>query len=121
MNEFIEKYNLPVTFTYLGIDFLPSDHPLYVGRLGTKGDRAGNFAVQNSDLVISLGSSLSVSVTGFRYETFAREAKKYITDIALSLIDIHDKGYVHGDVYHKNIGMNDKGHYILFDFEFCKK
>jgi acetolactate synthase-1/2/3 large subunit len=79
--KFIEKYNIPVTFTYLGIDFLPSDHPLYVGRLGTKGDRAGNFAVQNSDLVISLGSSLSVSVTGFRYETFAREAKKFIVDI----------------------------------------
>jgi len=79
--EFIEKYNLPVTFTYLGVDLLPSNHPLYVGRLGTKGDRAGNFAVQNSDLVISLGSSLSVSVTGFKYETFAREAKKFVVDI----------------------------------------
>jgi acetolactate synthase-1/2/3 large subunit len=79
--KFIEKYNIPVVFTYLGIDFLPSDHPLYIGRLGTKGDRAGNFAIQNSDLVISLGSSLSVSVTGFRYETFAREAKKFVVDI----------------------------------------
>jgi|688.fasta_scaffold36867_3 acetolactate synthase-1/2/3 large subunit len=79
--KFIEKYNLPVAFTYLGVDLLPSDHTLYVGRLGTKGDRAGNFAVQNSDLIISLGSSLSVSVTGFRYETFAREAKKIVVDI----------------------------------------
>ena len=79
--QFIEKYNLPVVFTYLSIDFLPSDHPLYVGRLGTKGDRAGNFAIQNSDLVISLGSSLGVSVTGFRYETFAREAKILVVDI----------------------------------------
>lgn len=79
--RFIEKYNLPVAFTYLAIDFLPSNHPLYVGRLGTKGDRAGNFAVQNSDLVISIGSSLGVSVTGFRYETFAREAKIIVVDI----------------------------------------
>lgn len=79
--SFIEKHNLPVAFTYLAIDFLPSDHPLYVGRLGTKGDRAGNFAVQNSDLVISIGSSLSVSVTGFRYDTFAREAKILVVDI----------------------------------------
>lgn len=79
--RFIEKHNLPVAFTYLAIDFLPSDHPLYVGRLGTKGDRAGNFAVQNSDLVISVGSSLSVSVTGFRYDTFAREAKVVVVDI----------------------------------------
>ena len=79
--RFIEKYNLPVAFTYLAIDFLPSDHHLYVGRLGTKGDRAGNFAVQNSDLVISVGSSLSVSVTGFRYDTFARDAKVVVIDI----------------------------------------
>ena len=92
--NFIEKYNLPVAFTYLGIDFLPSDHPLYVGRLGTKGDRAGNFAVQNSDLVISLGSSLGVSVTGFRYETFAREAKKFIVDIDENE---HKKGTIHID------------------------
>ena len=82
--KFIEKYNLPVAFTYLTIDLLPSDHPLYVGRLGTKGDRAGNFSVQNSDLVISLGSSLSISVTGFRYETFAREAKKFVVDIDIN-------------------------------------
>lgn len=79
--EFVEKHNLPVALTYLGVDLIPSDHPLYVGRLGTKGDRAGNFAVQNSDLVISLGSSLSVSVTGFRYDTFARESKVLVVDI----------------------------------------
>lgn len=79
--NFVEKYKIPVTFTYLGVDLLPSDHPQYVGRLGTKGDRAGNFAVQNSDLVISLGSSLSVSVTGFQYETFARESKVIVVDI----------------------------------------
>jgi acetolactate synthase-1/2/3 large subunit len=79
--EFVEKYKIPVTFTYLGVDLLSSDHPQYIGRLGTKGDRAGNFAVQNSDLVISLGSSLSVSVTGFQYETFARDAKIIVVDI----------------------------------------
>lgn len=92
--NFVEKYNIPVVFTYLSIDLLPSDHPLYVGRLGTKGDRAGNFAIQNSDLVISLGSSLSVSVTGFRYETFAREAKKIAVDID---INEHKKGTIHID------------------------
>jgi acetolactate synthase-1/2/3 large subunit len=82
--KFIKKHNLPVAFTYLTIDLLPSDHSLYVGRLGTKGDRAGNFAVQNSDLIISLGSSLSIPVTGFRYETFAREAKKFVVDIDIN-------------------------------------
>jgi acetolactate synthase-1/2/3 large subunit len=79
--QFIEKYKIPVTLTYLAIDLLPSDHPQYIGRLGTKGDRAGNFAVQNSDLVISIGSSLSIPVTGFRYDTFAREAKIVVVDV----------------------------------------
>ena len=92
--EFIEKYQIPVTFTYLGIDLLPSDHPQYVGRLGTKGDRAGNFAIQNSDLVISLGSSLSVSVTGFQYETFARDAKIVVVDIDSNE---HKKGTIRVD------------------------
>ena len=78
---FVEKYKIPVTFTYLAIDLLPSNHPQYVGRLGTKGDRAGNFAVQNSDLVLSIGSSLSIPVTGFRYDTFAREANIVVVDV----------------------------------------
>jgi acetolactate synthase-1/2/3 large subunit len=92
--NFVEKYKIPVTFTYLGVDLLPSDHPQYVGRLGTKGDRAGNFAVQNSDLVISLGSSLSVSVTGFQYETFARDAKILVVDIDKNE---HKKGTIRVD------------------------
>ncbi len=92
--KFVEKYKIPVTFTYLGIDLLPSDHPQYVGRLGTKGDRAGNFAIQNSDLVISLGSSLSVSVTGFQYETFARDAKIIVVDIDSNE---HKKGTIRVD------------------------
>ena len=101
--KFVEKYQIPVTFTYLGIDLLPTDHPQYVGRLGTKGDRAGNFAVQNSDLVISLGSSLSVSVTGFQYETFAREAKIIVVDIDRNE---HKKGTIRVD-YEINQCLSD--------------
>jgi serine/threonine protein kinase len=47
--------------------------------------------------------------------------QKLVRDIALSLLDIHKKGYAHGDVYNGNIGINNEGDYILFDFEFCKK
>lgn len=79
--RFIRKYNIPVVASRLGIDILPSSHPLYIGRIGNKGDRAGNFALQNSDLVISLGSRLSVSSTGHEYNTFAREAKRVVIDI----------------------------------------
>lgn len=79
--EFIEKFNIPVVTTYLGIDVLSSDHFLNIGRAGIKGTRAGNLAVQNSDLVISIGSSLHVGVIGYEYELFAREAKKVVIDI----------------------------------------
>jgi serine/threonine protein kinase len=91
--------------------------------------------VQNEhDILKEINSKRVIEIVRVEYNPFTifykkvipitrppSDLKKYITDIALSLIDIHDKGYVHGDVYHKNIGMNDKGHYILFDFEFCKK
>lgn len=63
--EFIEKYEIPYVSTYLGIDYFPSNHLLNIGRLGTKGDRAGNYAVRQADLVIVLGSSLTVPVVGY--------------------------------------------------------
>ncbi len=72
---------IPVVASRLGIDLLPSDYPLFIGRIGNKGDRAGNFAVQNADLVLSIGSRLSVSSTGHEYHTFAREAKIIVVDI----------------------------------------
>ena len=79
--SFVEQNNIPFVVSRLGIDVLPSDHPLYIGRIGNKGDRAGNFAVQNADLVIAIGSRLSVSSTGHEYQNFAREAKLIVADI----------------------------------------
>jgi len=79
--DFVEKYTIPVVASRLGIDILPAKHPLFIGRIGNKGDRAGNFAVQNADLVIALGSRLSVSSTGHEYHTFARQAKLLVVDI----------------------------------------
>lgn len=79
--EFIERFNIPVVNTYLGIDTLSSQHALNLGPIGLKGGRAGNLAVQNSDLVIVIGSSLHVGTIGYEYNLFAREAKKVIVDI----------------------------------------
>lgn len=79
--EFIEKYQIPYVCTFLGTDLLPEDHPLYIGRMGIKGTRAGNFALANADLIISLGSSLSIPAIGFQYHLFGREAKKLVVDI----------------------------------------
>lgn len=79
--RFIEHYQIPVAATFLGMNLLEEDHPLYVGRIGLKGTRAGNFAVANSDLIIALGSSLSIPATGFQYHLFGREAKIIAVDI----------------------------------------
>lgn len=58
--KLIEKLNIPVVTAWNSIDAIYDEHPLYVGRGGIMGDRAGNFAVQNSDLVLSLGCRLSI-------------------------------------------------------------
>lgn len=78
---FVEKYKIPVVVPYLGITNLPTAHPSYVGVIGIKGTRAGNLAVQNSDLIISMGSKLSVTAIGYEYQMFGREAKKVVIDI----------------------------------------
>ncbi len=79
--KFIEKYNIPFVGTYLATDFVPGDHPLFIGRTGLKGDRAGNFAMQNSDLILSIGSRLSVTIIGYSPKDFARAAKIAVVDI----------------------------------------
>lgn len=79
--KFIDDYKIPVVATYLGVDLLPTEHKQFIGRTGTKGDRAGNFAMQNSDLLISFGSRFSVASTGFDNNAFAREAKIIAIDI----------------------------------------
>lgn len=78
---FIEKFQIPFVVSKLGVDLLPSAHPLFIGRIGNKGDRPGNMAIQNSDLVISIGCRLSVCSTGHEYDKFAREAKILVVDI----------------------------------------
>lgn len=77
----VEKLNIPVVTTWDGIDEIETDHPLYTGRAGGMGDRAGNFAVQNSDLILAVGNRLSIRQVGFNHETWAREAYVIVNDI----------------------------------------
>jgi acetolactate synthase I/II/III large subunit len=81
LKNFSSKNNIPCVVSYLAADYFEQNNSSYVGRLGIKGDRAGNFAVQNSDLIICLGSRLSVCLTGFEYDLFARDAKLIVVDI----------------------------------------
>ena len=81
LKEFIESKNIPMVNTFLSVDLVRSNHTLNVGRVGIKGNRAANFAMQNSDLLIVVGCRLSVPTTGYKYELFAREAKIVVVDI----------------------------------------
>jgi len=70
----VNKLNIPVVTCWDSIDEIYDEHPLYVGRGGIMGDRAGNFAVQNSDLVLAIGNRLSIRQVGYNWQTWAREA-----------------------------------------------
>lgn len=79
--ELVEKLKIPILTSMSAHDLVPSDHPLYVGRPGVFGDRAGNFAIQNSDLLISIGARHHLWNIGYTYKAFARVAKKAVVDI----------------------------------------
>lgn len=77
----VKKLGIPVAVGWNSQDCMASDDPLYVGRAGGMGDRPGNFAVQNSDLVFSVGSRLSIRQVGYNYKTWARAAYTIVNDV----------------------------------------
>lgn len=96
-----EALNIPVVTGADSIDCIWDEHPLYTGKGGNVGDRAGNFAIQNSDLLLSLGSRLSFRQVGYRFDTWAREAYTIINDIdaeELKKPTLHVDMPVHADV-----------------------
>ena len=97
----VKKLGIPVVTGWNSIDCMYDTDPLYVGRAGHMGDRAGNFAVQNSDLLLSLGSRLSIRQVGYNYPTWAREAYVIYNDIdaeELKKPTVHVDMPVHADV-----------------------
>ena len=78
---FVEKSGLPVAPTWAMRYLLPANHPQLIGPFGTHGTRYGNFAIQNADLVISIGARLDTRQAGSPHSTFARGAKKIVVDI----------------------------------------
>lgn len=76
-----EKTNIPVVTAISGHDIIWHDHPLFFGKPGICGDRIGNVMVQNSDLLIILGTRLGIRQIGYAYEQFAPSAYKIMVDI----------------------------------------
>ena len=93
--QLLEALKVPTVSSWSGIDILPYEHPLYIGQIGVYGSRAANFAVQNSDLILSLGSRLDTRQTGGQPQTFAREAVKIVVDISNAELN---KSWVTADI-----------------------
>ncbi len=79
--QVIDLLQIPVVTYWNSIDLIEDEHPLYVGRGGNMGDRPGNFAVQNADVLITVGTRISIRQVGYNWNTWARAAKVIMVDI----------------------------------------
>lgn len=79
--ELAERLDVPVVTAISGSDVIWYNHPLYYGKPGICGDRIGNIMVQNSDLLIILGTRLSLRQLSYAYDLFAPKAYKVMVDI----------------------------------------
>jgi acetolactate synthase-1/2/3 large subunit len=75
------RVGAPIVPAWTAIDLVPNGHPLFAGRAGTIGDRAGNFTVQNADLVLVLGSRLNLRQVSYDWSSFARRAFTVQVDV----------------------------------------
>ena len=82
--KLVDSLQFPVLLTWGAMDILPDDYPLSVRDFGVSANRAGNFAVQNADLILAIGTRLDTHEVGGNASTFAIEAKKIVVDIDVS-------------------------------------
>lgn len=90
LNKLVSDTHIPVVTSYNGIDTISSISPMYIGRCGINGDRPGNFAVQNCDLLITLGCRMALCLVGYNRQTFSRESKKIMVDVDQSELSKDD-------------------------------
>jgi len=79
--EFVKKLKIPCVSTWTSKDLFSQSDPLFVGNFGIVGERAANYAIQNADLLLILGSRLSILNTGYQGHLFAPNAFKVMVDI----------------------------------------
>ncbi len=79
--DLISLLKIPVVTGFAGFDIVSSSNPYFAGRPGTIGQRSGNFAVQNSDILLVIGSKLNVRMIGYNFKSFARGAYKIMVDV----------------------------------------
>ncbi len=79
--SFVDRFGVPVVTGWNAHDAISNDHPLYIGRPGTVGDRGGNFAVQSADYLLVLGSRLNIRQISYNWSSFAKNASVTMVDI----------------------------------------
>ena len=77
----LEKLNIPIVTYWNAVDLIEDDHPLYCGRAGNMGDRPGNWAIQNADLILAVGTRISIRQVGYNWKTWARAAEVIMVDV----------------------------------------
>jgi len=87
--ELVDRLGIPFMTTWLAIDIVPEDHPLFVGRPGAVAPRGPNFALQNSDCLVTIGTRLDLILTGYSPDRLARGATKVMVDIDQAELDKH--------------------------------
>ncbi len=79
--QLAERLGVPMVAAWNSNDLIADDHPLNAGRPGSVGDRAGNFAVQNADVLLILGCRLNIRLVSYNWENFAPRAWKAWVDV----------------------------------------
>ena len=79
--EVVDRLGIPVLTTWLGLDLIPDSHPLCFGRPGSLAPRGANFTLQNSDLLLVVGSRLDMAMTAYAHDRLACGAQKVMVDI----------------------------------------
>jgi acetolactate synthase-1/2/3 large subunit len=92
LRQFLSQLDIPVLQTWAGLDLLPYEWKHRIGTFGVYGSRLGNFAVQNADLLICLGTRLSQNLTGGVLNTFSPNAEIVMIDVDQGEMDKFD-GY----------------------------
>lgn len=84
--KILKKIPIPFFLSWSAVDLINSNHKLNFGRPGVYGNRASNLILQSSDLIISIGTRMSIPMIGYVHDEFARKAKIVNVDIDLKEI-----------------------------------
>lgn len=125
--RFADKLKVPVVASTCSGDVLGWDNPLFYGICGTFGTRTGNFVIQNSDLVLAIGTSLGFETTGYNQDGFAPGAFKIMVDT--DVFEVQKPGlridyFIHSDLnyFFEKISNTDYVSNIDFKWkEYCER